>query len=263
MRNIALIIVSFIVISFFSITDLLGQHRVITALGDTLNCSYIEVDLEMEEVVCQEFMTDSVYVFNPDLVTSIKYHFFPKFPNLKQPNLIVSANIGIAITTYLSAMGNIETQPILVDGMKRGVNYNMNLEYYHNAPLGLAVGANYLFFKNDKDTVWAQESFKTAGIGVSYLSKGYINELFIMAQAIITYSDYQTKGNMPSFTFKEHNTLWGLQTSGSVNYHITELVLMSFGGKLHFMHKKPHQVEKVTNINLAIFEMNLGFKWMW
>lgn len=241
----------------------MGQHQVITSQGDTLNCAYVEVDLEMEEVICQQSSNDSVLVFNPDLVTAINYHFYPKYTDIKHPSIVAYASIGIITGTYTSAFGNIETQPILADGLKRGADYSVGVQYFRNSIFGLAMGGNIVHFKNKRDTVWAQESFFTGGLGVAYISKSVFNEIFFSGEALLTYSDYKTKGEMPSFSFSEQNQLWGLQTSATVNYHIAESLLMCFTGKLHFLNKQPDQTGNVTNINLALLEMNMGFRWMW
>jgi hypothetical protein len=215
----------------------------------------------MEEVLCLQFSTDSIITLRPDDVSSIKYHFFPKYPNVKQPRFIIQSGIAIAMSNYTPAFGNVSTQPILADGLKRGTDYNLSFQFLNRKQFGIVAMANYISFKNDWDSVWAEETFKTVGAGVAWCSSLVIKELFPTGQVLITYSDYTTRGKIPAKEFHEKNELWGLHFMGTLNYHITENLLLNFSGKIHVFHKKPHQ-SRVTNINAGLFEIGMGIGWM-
>ena len=240
-----------------------AQHQIITNKGDTLNCSQIDIYQELHEIQCYQLVSDSVLIINPDNVISIKYHFYPKYPNLKQPSLLIKGGIGISMSNYKKAFGNIETQPILADGLKRGTTYSVDVRFFNRSILGVATNASYTIFKNERDSTWAEEYIKTMGIGIAYCSKSVKNELFITGQAVLTYSDFCTNGQIPTRSFSGNNQLFGLQVGGTINYHITETVLFSLGGKLHIQNKEPHQTEKITNITPTLFEIGMGFSWFY
>ncbi len=241
--------------------SVIGQHQVVTVKGDTLNCANVEFDMEMDEVRCRQFQTDSVLSFRTDDVSDIKYHFYPKYPDLKSPRLFIHSGISIAMSNYTQAGGNITTQPILADGLKRGIGYSLGIQWYTRNQLGIAVQAGYFSFKNDRDSAWAEESIKMAGAGIAWCSPNVSKELFAGAQLLFTYADYQTKGKVPSNEFSGHDNLWGLHLSGSLNYHITQSLLLTFSGKMHLFNHVPLESEN-PKINLGLFEIGMGFAWI-
>ncbi len=245
------------------LTDLYGQHQIITVNQDTLNCSQIEFDLEMEEVVCKLFSTDSVLVFNPDDIVSIKYHYYPKYPYLTQPQLIIRAGIGIAISNYTQAFNNISTQNVLEEELKRGTSFTIGVQYHNRHTLGVAGEYGRMWYKQDKDSSWAVENFNIFGMGISYCGQSITNELFTTAQLLFTYSEYKTKGKIPSNSeeFYGDNQLFGAVISGTLNYHISENLILGFSGKLHFFDKKPSTPSRIS-ITLGVFEIGMGFSWL-
>lgn len=185
---------------------LLGQHQVITTKNDTLNCSEIEFNLEMEEVYCQLASSDNVLLFSPDDIATINYHFYPKYPDLSHPRFIVRTGIGIAISNYVQAFGNISTQNILKEELKRGAHFTIGGQYYINRSLfGVAAEYGHMWFKQSYDSIntWAMERLNNVGVGVAYCSKSVTKELFVTAQLLLTYSDYKTKGKFRLTSFKE------------------------------------------------------------
>jgi hypothetical protein len=105
------------------------------------------------------------------------------------------------------------------------------------------------------------ERFNNVGLGIAYCSKSVTNELFATAQLLFTYSDYKTKGKIPAYEFQGKNQLFGANLSATLNYHITEHLLLGFSGKLQFFDKKPSQPKK-TSVNLGVFEVAMGFSWI-
>ena len=243
---------------------LLGQHQVITTKNDTLNCSEIEFNLEMEEVYCQLASSDNVLLFSPDDIATINYHFYPKYPDLSHPRFIVRTGIGIAISNYVQAFGNISTQNILKEELKRGAHFTIGGQYYINRSLfGVAAEYGHMWFKQSYDSIntWAMERLNNVGVGVAYCSKSVTKELFVTAQLLLTYSDYKTKGKIPAYEFQGENQMFGANLSATLNYHITEHLLLGFSGRLQFFDKKPSQPNK-TSINLGVFEVAMGFSWI-
>lgn len=248
-----------LILMSYSPVFLFSQHQVITSRGDTLNCSHVETDLEMERVDCHIFSTDSIAVFNPDNIISIKYHYYPKYPSATIPQMVLEAGIGYSYGNYEQTLGNSPTR-LFADQMKNGTHIVVGVQYHKHRQIGIATQCRNTWFSHDIDSMRATDRFNTFGVGAAYCSKAISNELFTTSQILITYSYYTTQGRFSSNSFYKSSHIFGLNISGAINYHISENLTLKFSGNMNIFNKIP--TDNTISLAIGTIELSMGFAWI-
>jgi len=237
---------SFIAFLYYLTTaPLFGQHAVITRQNDTIRCSRIEIDRENDRLECQLFgYPDSMIVLVYSDIKEAIYHLYPRYPNLKYPTFVLMSNIGISFGHYTPGFGNLNSQTLLRDELKRGFGYGTTLSWFNKSRIGLAAQWGGSYFYSDRDSIWGKEQFTHWGLGVSWLSSKIGNDLFFSANAIPTISHYKAEGKILHEYYIGEKTLYGLHLDVSGNFHITEKLSIQLKVFLDAFHKKPDGIGK-------------------
>ena len=239
--------------------QLKSQHQIITTKGDTLNCYQIDQNYEIHIVNCYDATSDSTYTIYENDIILISYNHYSPYPNIRRPLFAINPEFGLSLAQYEQAFGNLETQTLLKDSFKRGIYLSFNLHFFNRKPFGLAAQYSYSRFNDYLDSTKAKENFHTMGLGAAFGGANITKQIFLTGHIIITYSKYNTKGNLSSFHFSEKNSFWGLQLSPNINFHLLESTLLRFGITLNILSKPPSEAKDIFKPVIGHINFGLGF----
>lgn len=245
---------------FGAIMPVTSQHQVVTNKKDTLNCYLIDINDITNVAYCYDTEIDSVYVIPQSDIVSVSYNYYPPYLKIKKPLFAVSSEIGLSLAQYKQAFGNIETQPLLRESLKRGLNFAFDLYFFNRRPFGVVARYAHLRFSDYYlDSTNAKETFNSAGIGIAFGGINISKQLFFTGQILFNYLEYKTSGNIHSFYFSEKNSMWGVQLSSGINIHIIETTMLRFNVGLNVLSKSPAEINNVFKPAIGHINFGLGF----